>query len=193
MVASSGSAVPTGIPSSPLFSYVINGVCELNKDRFQSFTDGMPYLQAHIDGMISYLVKAVTDLDSGLGSNQSLGFEEPHTGGSFPPHPSQSSGQGEFGRCKTETVLTSEKRKRWSLCEARGNKTALNSVGGNGHWFGGGGGSAEIMNSLSMEREKPLERELLLFKDSENCLSGSGIASNAKEESQTDLHLLLQL
>ncbi|RXH98959.1 hypothetical protein DVH24_011284 [Malus domestica] len=44
-----------------------------------------------------------------------------------------------------------------------------------------------------MEREKPLERELLLFKDSENCLSGSGIASNAKEESQTDLHLLLQL
>ncbi|KAM1685187.1 hypothetical protein ACFXTN_033169 [Malus domestica] len=128
MVASSGSAVPTGIPSSPLFSYVINGVCELNKDRFQSFTDGMPYLQAHIDGMISYLVKAVTDLDSGLGSNQSLGFEEPHTGGSFPPHPSQSSGQGEFGRCKTETVLTSEKRKRWSLCEARGSAEMMNAI-----------------------------------------------------------------
>ncbi|RXH98956.1 hypothetical protein DVH24_011281 [Malus domestica] len=64
--------------------------------------------KACIDGMISYLVKAVTNLDSGFSSDQSPGFKEPHTGGSLPPHPSQPFGQGEIGWCKTETVLTSE-------------------------------------------------------------------------------------
>ncbi|KAM1008232.1 hypothetical protein ACFX2A_004799 [Malus domestica] len=263
------TAVPTGIPSGLSFSFVINGVCELNNDQFQSFTNGMPYLRAHIDGIISYHVKAVTDLDSDLRSNQSACFKERSTGGSLPPHPSQSSGQGEIGRCKTETVLTSKKRKRCSLHEARGSaemmnalkrpkinselsmetdkpphlsqssgqgeiglyktqtalnsiggkrhcfgegggnaeimnapsmerdkpphlsqssgqgeiglyktQTALNSIGGKRHCFGEGGGNAEIMNAPSMERDKPPKRELLLFKDSENCFSGSGIASN---------------
>ncbi|CAN6546109.1 unnamed protein product [Malus baccata var. baccata] len=80
------------------------------------------------------------------------------------PHLFQSLGQGE--------IMNSHRLYK--------KQSALNSVRGNRHCFGGGGG-------------KKLRRELLLFKDSENCFSGTGIAFNAKEESQTNLDLFLHL
>ncbi|RXH98957.1 hypothetical protein DVH24_011282 [Malus domestica] len=88
------------------------------------------------------------------------------------PHLFQSLGQGE--------IMNSHRLYK--------KQSALNSVRGNRHCFGGGGGSDEIINSSEASK-----RELLLFKDSENCFSGTGIAFNAKEESQTNLDLFLHL
>ncbi|CAN6686237.1 unnamed protein product [Malus baccata var. baccata] len=69
-------------------------------------------------------------------------------------------------------------------------------------YLGEGGGSTEIMaapkkskinSDLSLKTNKPPKREFLLFKDPESCVFGSGITSNAKEESETNLDLFLHL
>lgn len=99
-----------------------------------------------------------------------------------PLHLNQSLGQGELGRNKIQAVV--------------------NSVGAKKRYLGEGGGSTEIMTApkrskinsdLSLETDKPPKIELLLFKDPENCIFGSGITSNAQEESETNLDLFLHL
>lgn len=251
--APSGSMIPISVPLDPPFCLVSNGVCQFNTDQFRSFRDGMPsfsanampYFQDHNCGMIPYPVNAVTDLHPDLSSKQSLCFKEPIAIGSLPPDPSESSGQGEIGRYKTQTVSTSKGRKKHCIGGARGSaaeimnpskrpkknsellmetdkpphpsqssdqgeigqyetQILLTSKGGKRHCLGEAGGSAEMMNcqwkrpkinsELSMETDKPPKRELLLFKDVENCFSRAGISSNAgEEEGQMDLDLSLHL
>ncbi|KAM1381980.1 hypothetical protein PS2_034088 [Malus domestica] len=99
-----------------------------------------------------------------------------------PLHLNQSLGQGELGQNKIQAVV--------------------NSVGTKRCYFGEGGRSTKIMitpkkskinSDLSLKTDKPPKRELLLFKDPESCVFGSGITSNAKEESKTNLDLFLHL
>ncbi|KAH7545159.1 uncharacterized protein LOC112489956 [Ziziphus jujuba] len=173
---------PSSFPPDPLFTLGYSGVCQFNTDQFRSFRDGMPFsgnilpnFQPLNPTSLPYPAYAIAVPDPSLGSYQLPDFKESTGMVSLPACQNLCSGHDDFEQYNKGSILTPE-GKRYSFAQMMTIPKR-----------------PKISCNLTMNTEKPQQKELLLLKDMENFHSGFGMSNDAKEGCQTDLDLSLHL